>query len=126
MPRKDAPTLVEGLEAVGQVLTDEERAEVILWEKGKALSSIVGGYGWDVVLEVLKDYEESSVFKLKQIDPSQKEEVLAEHAVMYAAARIYNSFVTDVQNAVDAAQHAPASVKRGIRMLQPGPPESLG
>lgn len=126
MSRKGTePSLADGIEMVGGIpLTDEERQQVLLWEKGRALKSIVGLFGWDVILEMLRSYPESSMEKLKRIDPAQKDEVLAEHAVMYAANRIYVAFVEDAQNAVEAAEHPPDVVKKGIRALHPGPPES--
>jgi hypothetical protein len=126
VPRRDTPSLVEGLEAVGQQLTEEEIYQVELWEKGKALSQIVGHYGWDVILATLKNYEDDSTERLKRIDPSKTAEVLAEHAVMYAAGRIYANFVEDVQAAVEASQKPPAALKRGMSKLRPGPVESLG
>ena len=117
--------LADGIEMVtGAPLTEEERAAVELWEKGRALKNVVGVYGWDVILEMLRSYPETSIERLKRIDPSQRDEVLAEHAVMYAANRIYVAFIEDAQNAIEAADHPPDVVKKGMRAMKPGPLES--
>ena len=125
MSRKDSPSLVDGLEAVGQTLTDQERYDVELWERGKALANIVNSFGWDVILDTLKGYEDSAVERLKRIDPAKRDDVLAEHAVMYAAARIYADFVNSVDEAIQASQKAPPALKKGIKKLGQ-PVESVG
>lgn len=120
---EDLISLIE--KSNGKLLTDEERAEIELWEKGRALLHQVNGPGWNVVLEMLQSYVTQHVNSLMALDPVQKDEVAATHAVMYAAGRIFRLFQEDVQSAIDAARHTPEVLKQGLRRTSPVPPESL-
>lgn len=111
--------------ARGFPLTDEEKHEIEMWGKGRALQAIVGTEGWQVVLEMLQNYAADALQRLVSTDPARKEDVLAEHAVAFAAGRICNSFVQDATAAVDASKITPASIKEGLKRSSAPPELSL-
>jgi hypothetical protein len=104
-------------------LTEEESYDVALWEKGRALAHQVILPGWDVILEMLRSYAEDSKDKLSHIDPSKKDEILAEHSVCFAAQKIYSNFVEDVQRAVN--QPPPSVIREQLQVATNAPPEGL-
>jgi hypothetical protein len=109
----------------GKALEPDERADIDLWNKGRQLAHQVNSPGWDVVLEMLQSYVTSNVNTLMNIDPKHHEEVLATHAVMFAAGRIFRLFQEDVASAIEASRKTPEVLKQGIRRASPVPPESL-
>lgn len=116
--------IVEQLERNnGKPLEEEERAEVELWQKGRALSHQVNAPGWDVVLEILQNYVTQNINQILNTDPGNKDEVLATHAVAFAASRIYRLFREDVANAIEASKRTPECLKEGLRKVSPVPPE---
>ncbi len=109
----------------GKPIEPEDQADIELWQKGRDLSHTVNTQGWPVVLEMLQSYVTQNVNLLMNTDPAQKEEVLANHAIMYAAGRIFRLFQEDVANAIAASRKTPEIVKQGLRRTIPMPPESM-
>jgi hypothetical protein len=118
--------LIEQIENInGKPLEEEDKAEIDLWQKGRDLAHLVNTPGWSVVIEMLQSYVTQNVNSLMNIDPGKKDEVLATHAIMFAAGRIFRLFQEDVTNAITASRKTPEVVKQGIRRSSPIPPESL-
>jgi hypothetical protein len=118
--------MIRTLEALrGQELDPEEQGEIDEWNKGRALAQMVVMPGWRVVLEMLASYAANSSRKLNATDPKNRDEVLAEHAVTFAATRIYYSFLEDVGSAVEKSRTTPPVIKDGLRRVSPAPPELL-
>lgn len=109
----------------GKPLDPADQADIQLWEKGRALAHQVNSPGWDVVIEMLQSYVTQHVNTLMATDPINTDEVLATHAVMYAASRIFHLFQEDVARAVEASRKTPEALKQGIRHVLPIPAESL-
>ena len=107
----------------GFPLSDEEKYEIEMWGKGRALQAIVGTEGWQVVLEILQNYAADALQKLVSTDPSKKDDVLAEHAVAFVAGRICNNFIQDATKAIEASKITPVSIKEGLRGRSSAPPE---
>ena len=107
----------------GVELSSEEKHEINLWNKGRALNQIIVTEGWQVVLEILASYAGDATEKLVSTDPAETKEVLANHAIAFAAGRIYSNFVGDVNSAVEASRITPDCVKQGLR-AGPAPVES--
>jgi hypothetical protein len=106
-----------------QPLTDEEKHEVNLWNKGRALSQIIVTEGWEVVLEMLQSYAGDAIEQLMKIVPGDDKEVVFQHAVAYAAGKIYTNFISDANQAVEASRVTPGCVKEGLK-AGPAPVES--
>lgn len=120
------PSLADQLQAMnGRVLAEDEQFEIDVWQKGRLLAQTVNTPGWDVVLEILNGYADKEANTLLRTDPANKEDVLAAHAVAYAASRIFTIFTEDVRTLITSAQHVPAVVKDGLKHSSPVPPESL-
>lgn len=99
----------------GAALTDDERLEIDLWIKGRALRQITDTEGWEIAMSTLKTYPENAAYTLMRRDPKHKEDVLADHAVAFAASRIYNDFVNTVKLAIDASQKTPNCVRTALK-----------
>jgi hypothetical protein len=108
--------IVEKLEAqLGTQLNEEQQGEIELWQKGRALQALTGHYGWPVLQEMLQSYSTDATRTLLQVDPAQREEVVAQHAVAYAANRLYVLLVDDIKAAIEASNTTPVVLKQGIR-----------
>lgn len=121
--RNDVISMLENLR--GTELDPEEQAEIDEWNKGRQLSQIIVMPGWQVVLEMLASYAADANRRLTTTDPKDKDDVLAQHAVVFAATRIFNNFVEDVQSAVLKSRKMPETVRDGLRKVSPAPPESM-
>ena len=120
----DASVMFDRVESArGFPLTDEEKHEISMWGKGRALNGVVATEGWQVILEMLQSYAADALQRLVNTDPKQKEDVLAEHCVAFTAGKIYNNFVQDAQAAIDASVKTPDVIKDGLKR-GPAPPES--
>lgn len=126
MIQKDsAEQMIDALRAADQTVTEEDCAEIELFHKGRALSTLVNSYGWDVLLEMLKGYVEQSTQDLLRIAPGHATVVPA-HAAASAVADLYFKLLGDIQAAIDASHQTPAVVKRGYsRVKSEVPMESL-
>lgn len=118
--------IVDQIESIGgKPLEPEDKADIELWQKGRQLAHQVNSPGWSVVLEMLQSYVTQHVNVLMNTDPVKRDEVISNHAVMFAAGRIYSLFQEDVANAIAASRKIPEVVKDGLRRVSPVPPESL-
>lgn len=126
LPQPLSHELAQQLESInGRGLGEGEQHQVEEWQKGRALAHAVNSPGWDVALSLLSSYATNETETLLRTDPVNKEAVLAAHSLAFAAARIYNLFVDDVQHLVMASQRVPEVVKEGLKHSSPVPPESL-
>jgi hypothetical protein len=96
---------------INRPITDEEAVAIDLYNKGQTLAQLVVSPSWPIILEILQSYATNSMNKLISLDPADKENIIAEHAVAHAAKRIYQSFVEDVQAAVEMSRKPPAIAK---------------
>lgn len=108
-----------------QPLTDEERAEVALWGRGRNLVGVIGSAGWDEITEMWATYREKAFDDLVRTDPAKTEDVLANHAVAYAVDRLISVFLGDVQEAVEASKTTPAAMRQALMRASDVPPESF-
>jgi hypothetical protein len=106
---------IEGLRH--EQLSQDERDRIELWQKGRALEQQVSTYGWECVLEMLQSYVVEANKVLVAISPANKDEVAAQHAVVYALSSLYNNFSQDVQRAIEF--EAPECVLEFVRLQGP-------
>jgi hypothetical protein len=126
VPRALNAELAQQLETInGRSLDEGEQYSIDQWQKGRELAHVVNSPGWDVVLEILGSYAAKETNRLLCTDPANREEVLAAHAVAFAAARILALFIEDAQTLITASSSVPEVVKEGLKHASPVPPESL-
>ncbi len=103
-------------------LSEEELNQIELWEKGRALAQLTSMYGFEVMKEMLQSYVTDQVEQLLETDPGDKDEVIAIHAVAFAANRVYNKFIQDIDNAVRASSETPECIKASARKIKTAVP----
>jgi hypothetical protein len=107
--------------ALGRVLTDEEKYEVVLWDKGRTLAPHIQTESWQIILDSIKNYVDEAAEALVVLSPGSP--TLKEaHAVAYAMKTFYIKFQEDIFRAVNAP--TPTVLKRALRNSEV-PPESL-
>lgn len=99
----------------GVALTEEEKYEIDMWGRGRALAQIVVTEGYQEVLNILQSYAGDAVERSMLIVPGDNEEILAQHAVAFTATKIYSNFISDVAKAVEASRTTPEVVKLGFK-----------
>lgn len=104
-------------------LEPEEKNEVEIWLKGRALAQVVGFPGWEVAIEMLQSYAEKEIQDLIKTDPAEKEKILSYHAVAFAADGIFRRFTEDTKNFVEASRNTPNLVKTQLQFPLQAPPE---
>ncbi len=111
--------MIERLESVRGPLTEDEKDELILWDKGRALLQITSLNGYEVVLEILQSYAEKAIQQLIATDPANRDEVLANQSVAFASNKMFRNFVEDVNNAITASAKTPEFLKQQVRSAAP-------
>lgn len=97
---------------LGRELTEEEAAEVDLWEQGRELQHLVNLPGWDVALKMLASYAQHANDDLLSLAPGNPA-VPQAHAAAAALRDLYVKFIQDVQNAIN--QDTPAVMQAAVR-----------
>lgn len=125
MPRRDsADQIISSLEQLNGPVSEEEKAEIDLHQKGRALAQVVNFYGWEVALEMIQSYVTGSVSALVNLAPGDPT-VPTAHAAASAMNDFYIKFVQDVQIAIEASSKTPEVLKRSIKIVSAAPLESL-
>lgn len=117
--------IISSLRTLGSELTDEDRDEISLWHKGKALAHVVNTDGWDVVLEILQGYVTNAVDQVAKVKPGDTDRILAAHSILYATSEIHRIFVEDVQAAIDAARKPPDILIKNANDLKTSVPPTI-
>lgn len=92
-------------------LDEEQKDQILLHEKGIALAQIQGSAGFEVLDEMEQSYIRGALEALAEIEPSQHDKVLAQHAIVFALTARYNAFQRDIRNAIQAAMKIPDAMK---------------
>jgi len=107
--------------ALGRKLTEEEKFELILWDRGRTLAPQVQTESWQIILDSIKSYVDDAAEALVFMSPGST--TLKEaHAVAYALKTFYIKFQEDIFRAINAP--TPQVLKHALRNSQV-PPESL-
>ena len=106
----------------GRELTEEERAEVELWDKGRTLAQVIHTEAYTILIDTLKSYADRATYDLLKLSPGD-EHVKEAHAAAYALNDLAVKFPEDIMRAVNMP--TPALLKNAARMTSPVPPESL-
>jgi hypothetical protein len=114
--------MVERVEAAfGRVLTEDEKYEVLLWDRGRTLAPHVQTESWTVILRTIKNYVEDAAEAL--IDMKPGDPLLTEtHAMAYVLDTFYKKFQEDIFRAINAPM--PQCLRKAVTNSQV-PPESL-
>jgi hypothetical protein len=108
--------IIERLEFIqNKVLEQSEKDKIEHWEKCRKLATTVHTEGWPVAVELLQSYVIHAVERLATIDPAEKENVAAQHSVMYVASQLLNIFNQDVQRMVHTSRETPEPVKEVLQ-----------
>jgi|SRR5581483_7554655 len=118
-----ADMMVTRLESLLQrELTEEEIAEIDLWQKGRALQQLIGLPGWEVLVATSKEYAQAEIRTLLNTQPGDTEKVMVNHAVAYGCDHMFEQFWRDIMTAVDASRRTPEVVKEAYRRRSEAPP----
>jgi hypothetical protein len=98
-------------ETLGDGLTDEDRHELDLWEKGRELQSIVNTRGFEIVLAVLQQYVDLTNQTLIEMSPGDPD-VIPAHAAASALYDLNIKFRQDINAAVEASHRSPNALKK--------------
>lgn len=116
MEKYTSKDIIERLEQIQQkVLEQSEKDSIEHWEKCRKLATTVNTEGWPVAVELLYSYVVHSVERLVAIDPSEKENVGAQHAVAYVASQLLNIFNGDVKRMIENSHRTPEPVKQVLQ-----------
>jgi hypothetical protein len=108
--------IIERLEFIQQkVLEQSEKDKIEHWEKCRKLATTVHSEGWPVVIELMQSYVIAAVERLVAIDPAEKDNAAAQHAVAHVASQFLGIFNTDVQRMVNTSRETPDPVKEVLQ-----------
>lgn len=103
---------------VGPV-TQEEKAEAYRWANGQELQHFVNTPGYEIVMNYLSSYVDDGIKTLFQSTvPTDKDAVLANFAIGYAACDIVNRLKQDLQADLEAAKSMPEIIRQGLRITK--------
>lgn len=110
--------------SLGRQLSEEEKYEIELWDRGRTLAQVINTDAWTITLDTLKSYADNATLDLLKLSPGN-ENVKEAHAVAYALNDLFVKFQEDVNRAVNSSMVTPAVLKNAHRIASPVPPESL-
>lgn len=113
---------IEG--SIGRSLTDEEKYEVELWDRGRTLAQVVNTEAYTILVDTLKSYADRATYDLLKLSPGS-EHVKEAHAAAYALNELFVKFQEDINHAVVNSTTTPSVLKNSARLASPVPPESL-
>jgi hypothetical protein len=122
--KNPAEQIIAAMELSGEPISEEEKNEIELYQKGRALGHMVQFEGWEVITQMLRSYAEGATRQLVTKIPPGSPEVVAAHAAAHAANEVVNNFFYDVDRAIEASRTTPAVLKRAHRAIV-GPTESI-
>lgn len=122
--QNSANTIVETIRQNGQFVSDEDQAAVEAWQQGRALATIFGTEGWDILLELHQRYFQA---KLKEhFDlPDGSPAAVASHAAVKAINEMITFVYQEATELVNKSHELPLVVKQGLRGAGGAPAESL-
>lgn len=92
-------------------IPSDQEAEIRLWQDGRELAHIVNSEGWKIVLGLLQSYAEEATKELVTLKPGKTDEILAAHAVAFAADDLNYQFREAVKRMLTAAQTVPDIIR---------------
>lgn len=103
-------------------MTEEQADEIRKYLAGKELEHLVDLPGWQVALEMLASYPNQASAALMSMAPGDPR-VPNTHAAVSVLTDLYNKFIRDVANAVEAAKTTPVLVSQAFKRMSPAPVE---
>jgi|SRR5215469_3248006 len=113
-----ADQMLGSLLGAGINVTSEEEAEIHLWGKGKALRHLTQTFGWDVLKEMLSDYQKGAIEGLLEADETDKEAVYAAFARAKAVNVLISALYSDIDRAIAASEEVPSAIKSNYKRLK--------
>jgi hypothetical protein len=104
-------------EIQGRVLEEGEIAEIEQWKRGQKLRGVVNSEEWQILLDTLQRYADSSVETLLGLPPGDPS-VPTAHAAASALVQQRRLFEEDVNAAVQASYEMPEALKSTLRGVQ--------
>jgi hypothetical protein len=117
--------MVERIESsLGRTLTEEERFEVELWDRGRTLAQVIHTEAYTILIATLKSYADRATYDLLKLSPGS-DHVKEAHAAAYALNDLFVKFQEDINQAVTNSMTTPSVLKNAARLASPVPPESM-
>jgi hypothetical protein len=97
------------------VLPEYQLEELEQWKLGNKLRGIVGTEGWELVVDMLKQYETKAVEELLRLAPGDPN-VLTVHAAASALVQCNRLFLEDVAAAIESSNRVPDVLKNALNV----------
>lgn len=97
------------------ILPEHQIEALEQWKMGNKLRSIVGTEGWELAVDMLKQYEAKAVAELLRLAPGDPH-VSTVHAAASALTQCNKLFLEDVEAAIRSSEHVPDVLKNALRM----------
>jgi len=104
--------LVHTLEFNSAPLTEEERTSIQQFYNGRALQQLVIMPGWEVLLSAFESHKLNATQELLDINPGDKDLVLAAHATAYAVNKTLDNLKYEVLSAIESSKQPPEILAR--------------
>lgn len=97
------------------ILPEYQMQELEQWKLGNKLRAIVGTEGWELVVDMLKQYETKAVDELLSLPPGHPD-VPTVHAAAQALVQRNKLFLEDVEIAIRSSDHVPDVLKNALNV----------
>lgn len=95
------------------VLPEYQLEELEQWKLGNKLRGVVGSEGWELIVDMLKQYETKAVNELLSLPPGHPD-VPTVHAAAQALVQRNRLFLEDVEAAIRSSDHVPDVLKTAL------------
>jgi hypothetical protein len=117
--------IISRLEAVlNRPLTEEDKEELKLWDRGRVLGQIVHTDAWAILLDTIKVKVDRAVATLLDLPPGHPD-VPTAHAAASALTQFSIQIQQDVNDAIAASMEQPQVLREAGKVHTPAPPDSM-
>lgn len=97
------------------VIPEYQLGELEQWKLGNKLRTIVGTEGWELAVDMLRQYEAKAVSELLRLAPGDPH-VSTVHAAASALVQCNKLFLEDVDRAIESSNSVPEVLKSALHI----------
>lgn len=99
---------------LGRPLTEEEENSITQFHNGRSLQQLIMMPGWKVLMDAFEDHRQDAIKGLLNLNPWNKDAVLAAHAAAFAVNKTLDDIKWEVSKAIENSQQLPEILAQNL------------
>lgn len=110
-----AQDITDALEFGSTPLSEDDKNEIQQYHNGRALKQLVMMPGWTVLTDAFHSHKQNAIDELLDINPGDKDLVLAAHAVAYAVHKTLNNLEVEINQSISMSERLPEVLRERLK-----------